>query len=87
MSTETIALLTILRDETQSRAVHARCVAEIERLGKPPAPRAIPIIWKAAHSLGHAAAPKANCAVAIDWAAINHPKANMLADVQIVRIK
>ena len=32
MTTETIALLTILRDETQSRDVHARCVAEIGKL-------------------------------------------------------
>lgn len=32
MSKETIELLTILRDETQSRAVHARCVAEINRI-------------------------------------------------------
>jgi hypothetical protein len=35
-NSETISLLTILRDETLSNEVHARCTAEIERLGHPP---------------------------------------------------
>lgn len=41
MTTETIALLTILRDETQSRDVLARCDAEIARLAQPVTPRAV----------------------------------------------
>ena len=42
MSTETIALLTILRDETQSRDVLERCDAEIGRLAAPIASVTIP---------------------------------------------
>ena len=37
MSKEAIELLRILREETQSRDVLARCDAEIERLSKPKA--------------------------------------------------
>ena len=45
MTTETIALLTILRDETQSRDVLARCDAEIARLAQPVTPRAVLNAW------------------------------------------
>ena len=46
MTTETIALLTILRDETQSRDVLKRCNAEIARLAQPVTPRAVLNAWQ-----------------------------------------
>ena len=48
MSKETIELLKILKDETQSRSVFDRCDAVIARLESPPTPREVLSMWKAA---------------------------------------
>ena len=99
MTTETIALLTILRNETQSRDVRKRCDAEIERLSQPPRPPYV-VTDEMRRMVAHAAdavrgmevAPvmtgtsiKKGCAVPIDHHVVVYPYKP--SDVLTVRIK